>query len=66
MAHLAPFIPLGTTGITELDMDFEICITLRVVKAFPLIVVEQSQRRLGYRWSTSFPKSMFYDTTVTI
>lgn len=59
---------MGTTEITELDMDMDldICITARVVKAFPLIVLEQSQRRLDYRPSTYFPRSMFCDTTVRI
>lgn len=36
--------PLGTTGTSELDMNVDICITPRVVKAFPLIALERSQR----------------------
>lgn len=33
--------PLGTAGITELDMDLDICITPMVVKAFPVIALEK-------------------------
>lgn len=32
--------PFGTTETTKLDMDLDICITLRFVKTSPLIALE--------------------------
>lgn len=43
--------PFGTTGTTKLDMDLDICITLRFVKTSPLIALEWSQRRHDWRCS---------------
>lgn len=61
---LPPDGPLGTTGITDSDMDLGICIKLRAVKAFPPHRAGAKPERTGLQ--TSFPKSMFYDITVRI